>query len=204
MHIAVTGNIGAGKTTLTQMLGAHYGWEILYEAVDNNPYLADFYEDMERWAFNLQIFFLNNRFAQAQKIRSTTYATIIQDRTIYEDAFVFARNLYESGIMTERDYRSYLLLFESMMKTVTQPDLVIYLKADIPKLLAQIKKRGRGFEADISETYLRNLNYYYEDLSKHYDYGQLITIDVNAMDFATRPEDFESIVRKVNQALNIK
>jgi len=201
MHIAIIGNIGAGKTTLTQMLGQHYGWEVMYEAVEGNPYLADFYEDMERWAFNLQIFFLNNRFAQVQTIRSTTYATIIQDRTIYEDAFVFARNLYDSKIMTERDYRSYLLLFESIMKTVSQPDLLIYLKADIPKLVSQIKKRGREFEADISEEYLRNLNHYYEDFSQNYDHGKLITIDVNEMDFAANPEDFDSIVKTLNKEL---
>jgi len=201
MHIAIIGNIGAGKTTLTQMLGEHYGWEVMYEAVEGNPYLADFYEDMERWAFNLQIFFLNNRFAQVQTIRSTTYATIIQDRTIYEDAFVFARNLYDSKIMTERDYRSYLLLFESIMKTVSQPDLLIYLKADIPKLVSQIKKRGREFEADISEEYLQNLNHYYEDFSQNYDHGKLITIDVNEMDFASNPEDFDSIVKTLNKEL---
>ena len=201
MHIAIIGNIGAGKTTLTQMLGEHYGWEVMYEAVEGNPYLADFYEDMERWAFNLQIFFLNNRFAQVQTIRSTTYATIIQDRTIYEDAFVFARNLYDSKIMTERDYRSYLLLFESIMKTVSQPDLLIYLKADIPKLVSQIKKRGREFEADISEEYLQNLNHYYEDFSQNYDHGKLITINVNEMDFASNPEDFDSIVKTLNKEL---
>jgi deoxyadenosine/deoxycytidine kinase len=201
MHIAIIGNIGAGKTTLTQMLGEHYGWEVMYEAVEGNPYLVDFYEDMERWAFNLQIFFLNNRFAQVQTIRSTTYSTIIQDRTIYEDAFVFARNLYDSKIMTERDYRSYLLLFESIMKTVSQPDLLIYLKADIPKLVSQIKKRGREFESDISEDYLRNLNHYYEDFSENYDHGKLITIDVNTMDFASNPEDFETIVKQLNKEL---
>jgi deoxyadenosine/deoxycytidine kinase len=201
MHIAIVGNIGAGKTTLTQMLGEHYGWEVMYEAVEGNPYLADFYEDMERWAFNLQIYFLNNRFAQVQKIRSTTYATIIQDRTIYEDAFVFARNLYESKIMTERDYKSYLLLFESIIKTVSQPDLLIYLKADIPKLVSQIKKRGREFEADISEDYLRNLNHYYEDFSQHYDHGRLLTIDVNNMDFASNPDDFAAIIKELNKEL---
>lgn len=201
MHIAIIGNIGAGKTTLTQMLGEHYGWEVMYEAVEGNPYLVDFYEDMERWAFNLQVFFLNNRFAQVQTIQSTTYSTIIQDRTIYEDAFVFARNLYESKIMTERDYRSYLLLFESIMKTVSQPDLLIYLKADIPKLVSQIKKRGREFEADISEDYLRSLNRYYEDFTDNYDHGKLITIDVNTMDFASNQEDFETIVRQLDKEL---
>jgi deoxyadenosine/deoxycytidine kinase len=201
MHIAIVGNIGAGKTTLTQMLGEHYGWEVMYEAVEGNPYLADFYEDMERWAFNLQIYFLNNRFAQVQKIRSTTYATIIQDRTIYEDAFIFARNLYDSKIMTERDYKTYLLLFESIIKSVSQPDLLIYLKADIPKLVSQIKKRGREFEADISEEYLKNLNAYYEDFSRSYDHGRLLTIDVNQMDFASNPDDFAFIIKALNKEL---
>jgi deoxyadenosine/deoxycytidine kinase len=201
MHIAIVGNIGAGKTTLTQMLGAHYKWDVMYEAVEGNPYLADFYEDMERWAFNLQIFFLNSRFAQVQKIRSTTYATIIQDRTIYEDAFIFARNLYESKIMTERDYQTYLLLFNSIINTVSQPDLLIYLKADIPKLVSQIKKRGRDFEIDISTDYLSGLNNYYEDFAKNYEHGKLIEIDVNNMDFAANPEDFKFITNKLDREL---
>lgn len=201
MHIAIIGNIGAGKTTLTQMLGEYFKWDVMYEAVEGNPYLADFYQDMERWAFNLQIFFLNNRFAQVQKIRETTYSTIIQDRTIYEDAFIFARNLHESGVMTERDYQTYLLLFESIIRTVSQPDLLIYLKADIPKLISQIKKRGRDFEADISTDYLIALNHYYDDFVKHYDHGKIIEIDVNQMDFAANPDDFNFIVSKLNKEL---
>ncbi|SKC07112.1 deoxynucleoside kinase [Dyadobacter psychrophilus] len=201
MHIAIIGNIGAGKTTLTQMLGEYFKWDVMYEAVEGNPYLADFYQDMDRWAFNLQIYFLNNRFAQVQKIRETTYATIIQDRTIYEDAFIFARNLHESGVMTERDYQTYLLLFESIIRTVSQPDLLIYLKADIPKLVSQIKKRGREFEADISTEYLTSLNHYYEDFVKHYDHGKIIEIDVNQMDFASNPDDFNFIVDKLNKEL---
>lgn len=201
MHIAIIGNIGAGKTTLTQMLGDYFKWDVMYEAVEGNPYLADFYQDMERWAFNLQIFFLNNRFAQVQKIRETTYSTIIQDRTIYEDAFIFARNLHESGVMTERDYQTYLLLFESIIRTVSQPDLLIYLKADIPKLVSQIKKRGRDFEADISTDYLVALNHYYEDFVKHYDHGKIIEIDVNQMDFASNPDDFNFIVSRLNKEL---
>lgn len=201
MHIAIIGNIGAGKTTLTQMLGEHYKWEVMYEAVEGNPYLADFYADMERWAFNLQIYFLNNRFAQVQKIRSTTYSTIIQDRTIYEDAFIFARNLYESKIMTERDYQTYLLLFQSIINTVSQPDLLIYLKADIPKLVSQIKKRGRDFEAEISVDYLTSLNGYYDDFVKNYDHGRLLEIDVNQMDFASKPEDFQFIIQKLDREL---
>ncbi|MCF0052052.1 deoxynucleoside kinase [Dyadobacter sp. LJ53] len=201
MHIAIIGNIGAGKTTLTQMLGEYFKWDVMYEAVEGNPYLADFYQDMDRWAFNLQIYFLNNRFAQVQKIRETTYSTIIQDRTIYEDAFIFARNLHESGVMTERDYQTYLLLFESIIRTVSQPDLLIYLKAGIPKLVSQIKKRGRDFEADISTDYLIALNHYYEDFVKHYDHGKIIEIDVNQMDFASNPDDFNFIVAKLNKEL---
>ncbi len=183
------------------MLGEYYKWEVMYEAVEGNPYLADFYQDMPRWAFNLQIFFLNNRFAQVQKIRATTYATIIQDRTIYEDAFIFARNLHESGVMTERDYQTYLLLFESIIQTVSQPDLLIYLKADIPKLVSQIKKRGREFEAGISTDYLAGLNRYYEDFVQKYEHGKIIEIDVNNMDFASVPDDFNQIVARLNKEL---
>ncbi|NIJ54225.1 deoxynucleoside kinase [Dyadobacter arcticus] len=201
MHIAIIGNIGAGKTTLTQMLGEYYKWEVMYEAVEGNPYLADFYQDMDRWAFNLQIYFLNTRFAQVQTIRATTYATIIQDRTIYEDAFIFARNLHESGVMTERDYQTYLLLFESIIRTVSQPDLLIYLKADIPKLVSQIKKRGRDFEADISTDYLSSLNHYYDDFVRNYDHGKILEIDVNQMDFAANADDFKHIVTLLNKEL---
>lgn len=201
MHIAITGNIGAGKTTLTQMLGKHYGWGVLYEAVEGNPYLNDFYKDMDRWAFNLQIYFLNSRFAQVQKIRSLTYTTVVQDRTFYEDAYIFARNLYDSGIMTERDYQSYLMLFDTMIKAVSAPDLMIYLKADIPKLTQQIKKRGRDFEADISEEYLRNLNAYYEAFVDKYDHGKLLVIDVNSIDFANNPDDFKAILEVIDREL---
>jgi len=148
MHIAITGNIGAGKTTLAQLLSAHYGWEVLYEAVEGNPYLADFYADMERWSFNLQIYFLNSRFEQVRTIRESGLS-IIQDRTIYEDAYIFAANLYRSGNMTERDYLTYRSLFDNIVNTVKAPDLMIYLQAGIPKLMAQIRKRGRSFEQSI-------------------------------------------------------
>ena len=201
MHIAVIGNIGAGKTTLTQMLGEHYNWDVMYEAVEGNPYLADFYDDMHRWAFNLQIYFLNSRFAQVQQIRSATYTTIIQDRTIYEDAFIFARNLVESNILSQQDYQTYLLLFESIVNTVSHPDLIIYLKADIPKLSAQIKKRGRDFESNISTEYLENLNKYYEDFVNTYDLGKIIEIDVNNMDFVSNPEDFKVITDRLDKEL---
>ena len=149
---------------------------------------------MERWAFNLQIYFLNSRFAQVQKIRSLTYSTVIQDRTIYEDAHIFARNLYDSKILTKRDFECYLLLFDSIINSVPPPDLMIYLKADIPKLVQQIKKRGRDFESDISTDYLKSLNTYYERFVSTYDHGKLLVIDVNEIDFANNPDDFQAIV----------
>ena len=149
MHIAITGNIGAGKTTLAEKLAEHYGWEVYYEAVDNNPYLASFYADMPKWSFHLQIFFLNSRFEQVLKIKANPDKTIIQDRTIYEDAYIFAQNLYESGHLNETDFQTYKGLFTTIMKAISPPDLMIYLKADIPKLLGQIKKRGRDYEENI-------------------------------------------------------
>ncbi|WP_025761661.1 deoxynucleoside kinase [Dyadobacter tibetensis] len=201
MHIAIVGNIGAGKTTLTQKLGAHYGWEVMYEAVDGNPYLADFYQDMPRWAFNLQIYFLNSRFAQIQKIQSATYTTIIQDRTIYEDAYIFAKNLFESDLLTARDYETYLLLFNSILNSVRPPDLLIYLKADLPKLQAQIKKRGRDFESGISQEYLVNLNKQYDLFAQTYDHGKILEIDVNHLDFAHVDEDFRFITDLLDREL---
>jgi deoxyadenosine/deoxycytidine kinase len=162
MHIAITGNIGAGKTTLARKLSEHYKWGVLYEAVEGNPYLADFYEDMARWSFNLQVFFLNSRFSQAQKIRSMHYQTVVQDRTIYEDAFIFAKNLADSKLMEGRDYQNYLMLYETMMNAIKAPDLIVYLQADLPKLRSQIQKRGRDFEQSISDEYLLNLNIWTE------------------------------------------
>lgn len=201
MHIAVIGNIGAGKTTLTRMLSDHYQWEVLYEAVENNPYLADFYHDMHRWAFNLQIYFLNSRFAQTQKISELTHTTVIQDRTIYEDAFIFAKNLYESGTMTARDYDSYLLLFDTITKAVSPPDLMIYLKADLPTLVRQIKLRGRDFESDIPVEYLTSLNHYYDAFAADYTDGKLIEIDMNHIDYVNHPEDFRKIVTLLDKEL---
>lgn len=200
-HIAVCGNIGSGKTTLVEKLTRHYGWEPLYESVDNNPYLKDFYEDMTRWAFHLQIYFLNSRFNQIRQIRESN-KTIIQDRTIYEDANIFAANLHKSGHITDRDYQSYLDIFNSMINFVQPPDLLIYLKADIPKLVQQIQKRGRDYEYSIRLEYLKNLNEHYEKWITHYDQGKLMILDVNSLDFVERVEDFSTIVGRIDLELN--
>lgn len=200
-HIAICGNIGSGKTTLAQKLGKHYGWEALIEAVDDNPYLRDFYEDMPRWAFHVQIYFLNSRFRQVNEIR-LNQKTTVQDRTIYEDAYIFAANLHKSGFITERDYQSYLDIFSSMINFVQPPDLLIYLKADIPKLVSQIEKRGRDYEYAIRIDYLKNLNQHYETWISHYKLGKLLIIDVNNLDFVERIEDFSFIVNKIDLELN--
>jgi deoxyadenosine/deoxycytidine kinase len=172
-HIAICGNIGSGKTTLTEKLARHYGWQPLYESVDDNPYLREFYEDMTRWAFHVQIYFLNTRFRQINEIQNSG-RTIIQDRTIYEDAHIFAKNLHSSGNMSDRDYQSYLDIFHSMIQFVKPPDLLIYLKADIPKLVKQIEKRGRDFEYSIRLDYLKNLNQHYERGSRHIRRGNCL------------------------------
>ena len=200
-HIAICGNIGSGKTTLTTKLAKHYGWEALYESVDDNPYLRDFYEDMDRWAFHTQIYFLNSRFRQINAIRENKRTTI-QDRTIYEDAYIFAANLFSSGHIHERDYQSYLDIFNSMIRFVPPPDLLIYLKADIPKLVRQIQKRGREFEYAIRIDYLKNLNEHYEKWIKNYKLGKLLVIDVNNLDFIERIDDFASIVNKIDFQIN--
>jgi deoxyadenosine/deoxycytidine kinase len=200
-HIAICGNIGSGKTTLTEKLARHYGWQPLYESVDDNPYLREFYEDMTRWAFHVQIYFLNTRFRQINEIQNSG-RTIIQDRTIYEDAHIFAKNLHSSGNMSDRDYQSYLDIFHSMIQFVKPPDLLIYLKADIPKLVKQIEKRGRDFEYSIRLDYLKNLNQHYEAWIKTYSQGKLLVIDVNELDFVKSTEDFSSIVSKVDLELN--
>jgi deoxyadenosine/deoxycytidine kinase len=200
-HIAISGYIGAGKTTLAEKLSKHYGWTPLYESVEHNPYLRDFYQDMTRWAFHLQIYFLNSRFRQINEIRANAKTTI-QDRTIYEDAYIFAKNLHKSAHISERDYQSYLDIFNSMIEFVQPPDLLIYLKADIPKLVRQIQKRGRDFENAMRLDYLKNLNEHYEDWIGGYTKGKLLVIDVNELDFVKNVEDFAFIVNKVDYELN--
>lgn len=201
MHIAICGNIGSGKTTLAKMIAKHYGWSAELESVEDNPYLADFYEDMKRWAFHLQIYFLNSRFNQIKRIRESKVTTV-QDRTIYEDAYIFAANLYKSQFLNDRDYSSYLTLFESMIQHVEAPDLLIYLKADIPKLVKQIEKRGRDYENAIRIDYLKNLNSHYAEWIGSYDIGKLLVVDVNDIDFVANTEHFADIISKIDVELH--
>ncbi len=200
MHIAVAGNIGSGKTTLTGMLAKHYGWDALYESVEDNPYLASFYQDMQRWSFNIQIYFLNSRFRQVLDIRQHK-KDVIQDRTIYEDAYIFAPNLHRMELMASRDFENYASLFELMKKFLQPPDLLIYLKADVETLISQILKRGRAYEGDISLSYLENLNKLYNNWIDGYTDGKLLVVDVNKLKFAERPEDFGVIIEKIDTEL---
>ena len=199
MHVAIAGNIGSGKTTLTKMLAAHYGWTPKFEPVDFNPYLADYYEDMERWSFNLQIYFLNKRFKDILEI-SKSEKVIIQDRTIYEDARIFARNLHDMGLMSTRDFENYTDLFDLMMSLVGLPDLLIYLRSSIPNLISQIQKRGRVYEKSIRIDYLSGLNEKYEDWIGGYK-GNLLVIDADNIKFGNRPEDFELITNMIDAKL---
>ncbi len=199
MHIAVAGNIGSGKTTLTGMLAKHFGWEPMYESVENNPYLASFYEDMQRWSFNIQVYFLNSRFRQVIELRKKK-KDVIQDRTIYEDAYIFAPNLHDMQLMPTRDFENYTSLFELMAQFLEYPDLLIYLKADIPTLVAQINKRGRDYENTIRIDYLQHLNEKYEKWISNYP-GKLLVIDVNTIKFAERAEDFGIVIEKINAEL---
>jgi deoxyadenosine/deoxycytidine kinase len=200
MHIAITGNIGAGKTTLATLLSKHYDWEVLYEAVEGNPYLADFYGDMERWAFNLQMFFLKSRFEQVLEIQESN-KKYIQDRTIYEDAFIFAKNLNESKLMSDVDYKTYKDFFDLMMSLIKPPDLMIYLKADLPKLIKQIKNRGRDFENNISEQYLTDLNRHYEDFINTFKDCKVLIINVDGLDYVNNQDDFKNVIEQVDHAL---
>ena len=199
MHIAIAGNIGSGKTTLTRMLAAHYGWTPKFESVDFNPYLSDFYEDMERWSFNLQIYFLNKRFKDVVDI-SKAEDIIVQDRTIYEDACIFAPNLHGMGLMSSRDFENYKDLFDLMMSLVGNPDLLIYLKSSIPNLISQIQKRGRDYEQSISIEYLSGLNDKYDNWIKDYK-GNLLVIDADHIKFGNNPEDFEKVTDMIDAQL---
>lgn len=201
MHVAIAGNIGAGKTTLTKLLAKHYKWEPQYEDVLENPYLEDFYNKMERWSFNLQIYFLNSRFRQILQIRESG-KKIIQDRTIYEDAHIFAPNLHAMGLMPNRDFENYKSLFDLMESVVQGPDLLIYLRSSIPNLVAQIHKRGREYENSISIDYLSRLNERYEAWVHNYDKGNLLVIDVDDINFVDSPEDLGSIITKIDAELH--
>lgn len=199
MHIAIAGNIGSGKTTLTKMLAKHYGWTPRFESVDFNPYLEDFYADMSRWSFNLQIYFLNKRFQDVVEISKNT-DTIIQDRTIYEDARIFAPNLHEQGHMSDRDFDNYCDLFDLMMSLVKMPDLLIYLRSSIPNLVAQIQKRGREYESSMRIDYLKGLNEKYENWIAGYK-GKLLVVDADTVKFENSPQDFQIITNKIDAEL---
>ena len=201
MHIAIAGNIGAGKTTLTQLLAKHYKWEAQLEDVVDNPYLDDFYNQMERWSFHLQVYFLNSRFRQVLQIRKSG-KDIIQDRTIYEDANIFAPNLHAMGLMTNRDFENYSSLFNLMESLVEAPDLLIYLRSSIPNLVSQIHKRGRDYENSISIDYLSRLNERYEAWIHGYKKGRLLVIDVDDLDFVENKEDLGGIISKIDAEIN--
>ena len=201
MHVAIAGNIGAGKTTLTKLLAKHYKWEAQLEDVVDNPYLDDFYNQMERWSFNLQVYFLNSRFRQINQIQNSG-RDIIQDRTIYEDAYIFAPNLHAMGLMTNRDFENYSSLFELMESFVKGPDLLIYLRSSIPNLVSQIHKRGRDYENSISIDYLSRLNERYEAWIHGYDKGNLLVIDVDDLDFVANPEDLGGIINRIDAEIH--
>lgn len=200
-YIAVAGNIGSGKTTLTQMLAKHYKWTPHYEDVEHNPYLVDFYEDMHRWSFNLQVYFLNNRLKHLIDIKNGK-ASVIQDRTIYEDAYIFAPNLYEMGLMTKRDYENYASFFENLKTLVKPPDLLIYLKGSIPVLVDQIQKRGREYEENLRLDYLKRLNEFYNKWIDKYTDGPLLVIDIDKNKFPENKEDFADVVRRIDAQLH--
>ncbi|MCD4794703.1 MAG: deoxynucleoside kinase [Bacteroidales bacterium] len=199
-HIAISGNIGSGKTTLTALLAKHYKWEPRFEDADDNPYLSDFYEDMQRWSFSLQVYFLNSRFNQVLDIRKSG-KTVIQDRTIYEDAFIFAPNLHDMGLMPTRDFKNYQSLFKLMSSMVLPPDILIYLRADVPKLVQQIQARGRDYENTIRIDYLTRLNERYEAWITEYDLGKLMILDVNDKDFSKNPKDLSEVIDKIDAEL---
>jgi len=200
MHIAIAGNIGSGKSTLTQMLAKHYGWEPRYESVDNNPYLEDYYRDIHRWSFNMEVYFLKERFRDLLAIAESQHS-IIQDRTIYEGVYVFMQNNKAMGNLSDRDYETYMELFEQMMSMVRVPDLMIYLRASVPHLVANIQKRGREYEQTIQLDYLQNLNERYDDFIYHKYPGQVMTVNKDDLDFLHNPKDFAQIVDRIDRTL---
>jgi deoxyadenosine/deoxycytidine kinase len=200
-HIAIAGNIGAGKTTLSSLLSKHYNWDVHYEDTSTNPYLSDFYNDMHRWSFNLQIYFLNSRYRQILEIRDGDRA-VIQDRTIYEDAEIFAPNLHSMGLMSKRDFENYRDLFKLMVSQVNGPDLLIYLKSTVPTLVKHIQTRGRDYEGSMSLDYLKKLNERYETWISNYTEGRLLIINVDDLDFKNKKEDFGFIVEQVDRELH--
>jgi deoxyadenosine/deoxycytidine kinase len=197
MHIAIAGNIGSGKTSLVELLSKNYNWQPHYENVDDNPYLIDFYDEMQRWSFNLQVYFVKNRFEQILKIRQSG-ETVIQDRTIYEDAYIFAPNLHAMGLMSTRDFETYSSLFTLMSSLINPPDLLIYLRATVPTLVHQIQKRGRKYEASIRLDYLQRLNERYEAWAEHYNMGKILIIDVDTYNFVDNPEDLSHVIDRIN------
>ena len=201
MHVAISGNIGACKTTLTNLLAKHYKWDTHFEDVENNPYLNDFYEDMQRWSFNLQIFYLNSRFTQIQEIKNSE-KTVIQDRTIYEDAFIFAPNLHKMGLMSTKDFENYFSLFSLMENFISAPDLLIHLRASVPTLVNQISQRGREYEESIRIDYLKRLNERYESWISSYNKGKVIIVDVDNNNFKENPEDLGKIISDIDAEIN--
>jgi deoxyadenosine/deoxycytidine kinase len=201
MHIAVAGNIGSGKTTLTSLLSKHFGWDAHYEDADDNPYLNDFYIDMQRWSFNLQIYFLNSRFNQILSFRRSG-KTLVQDRTIYEDAYIFAPNLHAMGLMSTRDFENYFTLFNMLSSLIQPPDLVVYLRASVPTLVKQIQKRGRKYEDNIRLDYLKRLNERYEAWIESYKLGKMLIVDVDSYNFIDKQEDLSVVIDKINASVN--
>ena len=201
MHIAIAGNIGSGKTTVTSLLAKHYKWEPHYEDVDKNPYLNSFYEDMQRWSFNLQVYFLNSRFRQVIEIRKSG-KTVVQDRTIYEDAFIFAPNLHSMNLMSTRDFDNYLSLFNLMSSFIQPPDLLIYLRASVPTMVQQIQKRGREYESSIRLDYLKGLNERYEEWIAGYNLGKLLIVDVDNLNIEENPEHLGEVIDRINAELH--
>jgi deoxyadenosine/deoxycytidine kinase len=199
-YVAIAGNIGAGKSSLTRLLSDYFKWKAFYERVDDNPYLADFYEDMRRWSFNLQVFFLSNRFNHQREIESLPYS-VVQDRSIYEDAEIFARNLHEMGLMNERDYKNYVDLYAIMTSYLQAPDLLVYLRASVPTLVRHIQARGREFESTIRIDYLEKLHSHYEDWVDRYDLGPKLIVEADDLDFVYNDEDRMSVISQIEGRL---